>query len=263
MSMHPVRLIHWHDTEGEERAERLRTAGFEACFEPVSPALLQSLKERPPAALVIDLSRLPSQGRDLALHLRKQKSTRTIPLVFVGGGAAKVDRIRQLLPDSHHTTWQKIQGALEEAIAKAPTNPVVPDSVFDAYAGTPLPKKLGIKAGMAVAMVNAPEGFEETLGQLPEGVVIRRNLRGKPDVTLWFATSRRELEGRLPRMVRYGPNAGLWIAWPKKASSVDSDLSQTVVRRAGLDAGLMDFKICKVDDTWSALRFTIPREASR
>ncbi|MEE8385925.1 MAG: hypothetical protein V3S01_08410, partial [Dehalococcoidia bacterium] len=135
----------------------------------------------------------------------------------------------------------------------------VPDSVFDAYAETPLPKKLGIKAHMAVALVNAPEDFESRLGELPAGAVLRRNLRGKPDLTLWFATSRKELEGKLPRMFRYGPNAGLWIAWPKKASSVSSDLSQSVVRRAGLDAGLMDFKICKVDDTWSALRFTIPR----
>ena len=60
-------------------------------------------------------------------------------------------------------------------------------------------------------------------------------------------------------MGRYAPHAGLWICWPKKASGVESDLTQTVVRRAGLDAGLMDFKICAVDDTWSGLRFTIPR----
>ncbi len=91
---------------------------------------------------------------------------------------------------------------------------------------------------MAVALVNAPEGIESALGDLPEGAVLRRNLRGKPNLTLC-------------------------IAWPKKASSVSSDLSQAVVRRAGLDAGLMDFKICKVDDTWSALRFTIPRGSSR
>jgi CheY-like chemotaxis protein len=261
--MHPVHLIHWHAQEAEERVALLREAGYEAVFEPPSPSLLKAFKERPPAALVIDLSRLPSQGRDVALHMRKQKATRCIPLVFVEGAADKVARVRTLLPDAHHTTWGKIRGVLKRAISNPPKDPAVPDSVFDAYAGTPLPKKLGIKEHMAVALVNAPEDLESTLGELPAGVVLRRNLRGKPDLTLWFTTSRKELEGKLSRMTRYGPNAGLWIAWPKKASSVYSDLSQSVVRRAGLDAGLMDFKICRVDDTWSALRFTIPRDSSR
>ena len=260
--MHPVHLIHWQAEEAEERADRLRAAGYEATFEPLSPSLLKTFKDRPPAALVIDLSRLPSQGRDVGLHLRKRKATRHIPLVFVEGKADKVARVRKLIPDAQYTTWSKIRGALKRAISNPPDNPTVPDSVFDAYAETPLPKKLGIKAHMAVALVNAPEGIESALGELPEGAVLRRNLRGKPNLTLWFATSRKELEGQLPRMARYGPNAGLWIAWPKKASAVSSDLSQSVVRRAGLDAGLMDFKICRVDDTWSALRFTIPRGSS-
>ena len=261
--MHPVHLIHWQAEEAEERVGLLRDAGYEAVFEPLSPSLLKTFKERPPAALVIDLSRLPSQGRDVGLHMRKQKATRGIPLVFVEGEVDKVARVRALLPDAQYTTWSKIRGALKRAISSPPKEPAAPDSVFDAYAGTALPKKLGIKAHMTVALVNAPEDFESTLGELPAGVVLRRNLRGKPDLTLWFATSRKELEGKLPRMVRYGPNAGLWIVWPKKASSVSSDISQSVVRRAGLDAGLMDFKICRVDDTWSALRFTIPRGSSR
>jgi hypothetical protein len=258
--MQHVHLIHWKPNEVDERCARIVAAGYSASGDPFGPALLKSLKEDPPDALVIDLSRLPAQGRDVGLHLRKMKDTRHIPLVFVEGEPAKVARIREVLPDARYSDWSGIGAALTAAINQAPSDPVVPDSVFAPYAGTPLPKKLGIKPGMVVALVDAPDDFEETLGELPEDAVLRRNLRGDPALTLWFVTSRKDLDRRLPRMGRHAPNAGLWICWPKKASGVESDLSQAAVRRAGLDAGLMDFKICAVDETWSGLRFTIPRK---
>ena len=198
--VHRVRLIHWKASEAEERAQRLRSAGFEVECEALSAAGLRALRENPPHAVVIDLSRAPSQGRDLAVGLRKYKSTRHVPLVFVGGDSEKVTRIRELLPDAVYTTWDEVRDSLEQAIAHPPSGPVVPDSVFVAYAGTPLPKKLGIKANSVVALVGAPEGFEETLGDLPEGVVVHRSTDERPDVTLWFATSRGEVDRRIEEM---------------------------------------------------------------
>jgi hypothetical protein len=127
---------------------------------------------------------------------------------------------------------------------------------MDGYAGTPLPKKLGIRASSVVALVGAPDGFEETLGELPEGVVLRRQLRGQPDVTLWFTRSRKDLDQGIERMGAFAEGGGLWIVWPKKSSGVTTNVSQGVVREVGLAAGLVDYKVCSIDETWSGLRFT-------
>jgi hypothetical protein len=192
----------------------------------------------------------------MALGLRKHKATRHVPLVFVGGDPKKVARVRELLPDAAYTTWDAIEAALSDAIAHPPEDPVVPKSTFDAYAGTPLPKKLGIKANSIVTLLNAPEGFEDTLGELPDGAVLRRREPDPHGVNLWFVRCRQELEDQIEEMGAFAKGGGLWIAWPKKASGVTSDLSQTVVRRTGLDSGLVDFKICSIDATWSGLRFS-------
>jgi hypothetical protein len=132
----------------------------------------------------------------------------------------------------------------------------VHQSAFAAYAGTPLPRKLGIKADSVVTLIGGPVDFEETLGELPGGGVVRRANPDPNGVTLWFVRSRQELEDQIEEMGAYAASGGLWIAWPKKASGVVSDLSQQVVREAGLSSGLVDFKICSIDDTWSGLRFS-------
>ena len=254
--MHEIRLIHWDAAAAADRGDDLRSAGFEVVYEPLTPAGLRALREKPPSAIVVDLSRAPSQGRDMALGLRKHKATRNVPLVFVGGDPEKVARVKELLPDAAYILWDEIEAALDHAIAHPPEDPVVPRSAFDAYAGTPLPKKLGIKAGSVVALLGAEEGFEHTLGELPAGTVLRRKDPDPYGVTLWFVRSRQELEDRIGEMGAFARGGGLWIAWPKKASGVASDLSQTVVRRTGLDSGLVDFKICSIDATWSGLRFS-------
>ena len=254
--MHQIRLIHWDAAAAEERGDFLRSAGFDVLHEPLTPAGLRALREDPPSAIVVDLSRAPSQGRDMALGLRKHKATRNVPLVFVGGDPTKVARIRELLPDAVYTTWDAIEAALDHAIVHPPEDPVVPRSTFDAYAGTPLPKKLGIKANSIVTLLGAPEGFEDTLGKLPRGAGLRRSDPDPHGVNLWFVRSRQELEDQIEGMGALAKGGGLWIAWPKKASGVVSDLSQTVVRRTGLGSGLVDFKICSIDATWSGLRFS-------
>ncbi len=251
-----VRLIHSNAAEAEARGEVLRAAGFEVNHDPLTQAGLQALRTDPPDAVVLDLSRAPSQVRDLALSLRKQKATRHIPLVFVGGEQGKVARIKELLPDATYTTWDAVGGALEHAIACPPAEPVVPTSAFAAYARTPLPQKLGVKPGSTVNLVGAPRGFAETLGELPEGAVLRYEAPSPGGLTLWFVRSRQELVGGIGEMGEFAEGGRLWIVWRKKASGIASDLSQTVVRKTGLDSGLVDFKICSVDATWSGLRFS-------
>jgi hypothetical protein len=127
-----------------------------------------------------------------------------------------------------------------------------------AYSGTPLARKLGIKPGSRVVLLDAPDGLLTDLAPLPDGVVPARRLTGKPayDVIVFFAPRASALRARLPRLIpRLTPAGGLWIAWPKKASGVPTDLTEGVVRDQGLRTGLVDNKICAIDDTWSGLRF--------
>jgi len=179
-----------------------------------------------------------------------------VPLVFADGDADKVARIRTLLPDATYAGWDQIPVALERAIASPLADPVVPASRMAGYAGVPLATKLGIRPGAVVALVDAPPGFEGALGELPEGVTLTRLLDRRPDLTIWFVRWQHDLMCQIERMATFADRGGLWMAWPKKGSGLDSDLTQGVVRQVGLAAGLVDYKVCAIDAVWSGLRFS-------
>jgi hypothetical protein len=125
------------------------------------------------------------------------------------------------------------------------------------YSGTPLPRKLGIKPGARVGLLRAPDGFDATLGELPDGVSVSRRApqRAPFDVIVAFFTARAELARRMPALSHaLDPAGGLWIAWPKRASGVPTDLTENVIRELALAAGLVDNKVCAIDETWSGLR---------
>ena len=125
------------------------------------------------------------------------------------------------------------------------------------YSGTPLPRKLGIKEGSRVALVGAPEEFPAALGPLPAGAELVPP-RGPLDVIVFFSARRAELEGSFSGLGReLAPAGGLWIAYPKKASGVPTDLTFAEVQEIGLAAGLVDNKSCAIDEVWSAVRFVI------
>jgi len=253
--MKQVCLIHWKEAEAKAKIERLNAAGYDVLFVPFSPTLIRKLRNDPPIAVVIDLTRAPSQGRDVGIALRNYKATRHVPLVFAEGDTAKVASIKKLLPDAAFTSWSRIRGALEKAIAAPPKRSPAKPSMLAGYSGTPLPKKLGIKPDSVVVLAGAPADFEETLGVLPEGVTLRRQARGKNDLIVWFPRSCKDLEGRIERFAAMTGKGGMWIAWPKQASGVNSDLTPAIVRNTGLANGLVDYKICAIDETWSGLKF--------
>jgi hypothetical protein len=129
------------------------------------------------------------------------------------------------------------------------------------YSGTPLARKLGFKPGFAVAWVGAPDSFEALLGELPDGVTVRRRLRGPLDLVVCFVTARCDLERRLPALrAALAPAGMLWVAWPKRSSGVETDMTEDVVRDVALPTGLVDTKVCAIDATWSGLRLVVRRE---
>jgi hypothetical protein len=130
------------------------------------------------------------------------------------------------------------------------------------YSGTPLPRKLGITEGDELALIGAPQDFGASLGELP-GVTVHADLADMAlfDVMVVFVTRRAELEAELDRLrARMAPACGLWIAWPKRASRVPTDMTEHVVRDIALPTGLVDNKVCAIDEVWSALRLVIRRE---
>ena len=251
-----IRLICWKEDRAAELAAELEAAGYAVDAAALDGPGLRALGQSPPDAVVIDLARLPAQGRDVGVTLRTSARSRHTPLIFVDGAEDKVARTREVLPDACFSSAQEVAESIRHAIAAPAADPVVPDSNFAAYSGTPLPKKLGIKQDSTTALVGAPADFETILGKLPAGASVIRQTDPGADVTLWFLRSLSDLEEGIGPMAEMSGDGRLWICWPKKASGIVTDLTQNQVRSVGLASGLVDFKICAIDTTWSGLCFT-------
>jgi hypothetical protein len=136
--------------------------------------------------------------------------------------------------------------------------PAVPSlPMRSGYSRTPLLQKLGVREGSRMALIDAPKGFAESLPALPARATLKERGSAQADVIVWFIMSSNEL-GSLPgAMQRMPPASGmLWVAWPKRASKIETDLTEDVIRAAALRAGLVDTKVCSIDDTWSGLRLS-------
>jgi CheY-like chemotaxis protein len=252
-----IKLVHWSAAEAEPRARLLESLGYTVNFEQLAGLdFLKAWREDPPAAVVIDLSRVPSHGREIGMAIRHTKATRAIPLVFAGGEPEKVVRTRGLLPDAVYTNWEELSDALRRAIENPVLEPITPKTLFDAYAGQPLTKKLGIRPGMRVQLIGAPPDFAQVLGELPQGVSLHEEGETQASMILCFVRSSQELLENFQQASIRQDFRFLWVAWPKKASGVKTDLTQQLVRETGLAQGLVDFKICSIDSTWSGLCFT-------
>lgn len=124
------------------------------------------------------------------------------------------------------------------------------------YSGTPLSKKLGIKPGFVVATINRPDEFRSLLDPIPEDVSFKDSLRGSSDVVVAFFTERSKLKSRLPALAKsIYPDSGLWLAWPKKTSGVETDITGNDIRELGLAAGVVDVKVCAISEVWSGHKF--------
>jgi hypothetical protein len=252
-------LIHWDAPEAQARVARLESMGYAASFENRSgPALLRKIAEDPPSAVVIDLSRLPAQGAEVAVGLRAGKVTRRIPIVFVDGLPEKVLTVRQTLPDAAYSTWTHLGEDLPRAISRPPQNPVVPESGPSSYTGKSVADKLGIQPGNIVALLSAPPNFKDTLEPLPKGVSFRVQMGDDCELVVWFVRSRRDLQEGIALRASRLAAARLWIVWPKKTSGHSGELSAASVRELGEAQGLVGDKSVSIDAAWSGL-LLVPR----
>jgi hypothetical protein len=218
-----------------------------------SPEIIRK-KAEVPCAVVVDLSRSPSSGRDSAVAMRSNRELVNVAFIFVDGAPDRIDAIRKLLPDAIEATWPRIGDALIRARENPPSGGRKL-SVFAAYENKSLTDKLGIKADMTIALVNAPATFRATIGPLPEGVKTHNGAKPR-DLTLWFVRTKDELSGELAKMKPHAASGRLWIIWRKGASGAPS-LNQNTIRKTVLANGLVDFRISRIDDEWAGLRVTI------
>ena len=129
------------------------------------------------------------------------------------------------------------------------------------YSGTPLVKKLGVKEGHRVAWLGAPDGFPDLVGELPAGVKASSRLSTHTDVLVQFTRARAELGKRLPKLREaVFPDGSAWVAWPKRSSGVETDVTEDVVRELALPLGLVDVKVIAIDETWSGLKLVVRKE---
>jgi hypothetical protein len=199
---------------GDEKARvsELTALGYRVVGGPWSSAEIVRKKSALPGAVVIDLSRSPSSGRDNAVAMRSNRELVTVPFILIEGTSSAVATVKKLLPDAIETTWRRIRTSLVGALAN-PSTGGRKLSVFAAYEGKPLAEKLGIRSATVVATINPPSGFRATLGPLPAGAKIHSDGARTRDLTLWFVGSFSELSARIGEMKPHAASGRLWILW--------------------------------------------------
>jgi CheY-like chemotaxis protein len=199
---------------------------------------------------VIDLSRLPAQGREIAIALRQSPRTRPVPILFLNGAAEKVELIRSVLPDAAYCTTETLVKTLKTA--QPLPNAIVPVAMMDRYASRTAIQKLGIAEKSSIVLVDPPRNVTEVLGNLPKGAQF---VEEYGDVTLYFAHAPDELRATMSDLRKFAAKTKLWILWRKKNATGHAGVTEPLVRETGRDLGLVDYKICSVDKTWSAMLF--------
>jgi hypothetical protein len=262
MSEGLVAYIHWNEEENIENTVILKESGFDILqLWQTNNEFTRDLRAHPPDCIVIDLRRIPSQGRALGIWFRQQKSTRQVPLVFIRGDKGKTRRVENLLPDALFTDWKHVINTVKRSMEQKPMDPVVPGTM-DSYSGTPLPRKLGLRSNSTVLLVHAPADFEQYLTPVPDTVSVTRDDYMTGDIVLLFTRSNADLIQSFPSMSERLMDGGkLWIIWPKKASGLPCDLTQQTVRSFGLERGYVDYKVASIDETWSGLCFARRKRA--
>jgi hypothetical protein len=270
--MQTVKLLSWHDGVAA-KAKGLAGGGVRVDAAPLVRAsrVVGEMAETNPAALVLDMDRRPSNCREIALMLRASKSARHIPILFAGSLAAEGEcglperfaRLKAELPDIPYTAWADAVRALRRLLKAPATKPAVvpPARVYT----TSLAQKLGIVSAAAkgatekqrkVALLGAPEGFVEMLGDLPETVKFTAKLSAGVGLAIGFVRSLGELAALLDVLTYQVPEGvSAWIAYPKRGRGRIGEFTEHDVRRLGIEAGWVDYKICSIDEDWSGMKF--------
>jgi hypothetical protein len=247
-----VQLLNSEGGEAKRLIGQLRASGYTVDhFDKVS---VRPLRESPTHAIVIDLARAPSRGRHLAMWIRSQESIRGIPIVFVNGDEERVEKIRAELPDAIYTSGTKLAGALKRA--KPLASPAL------GYGNRTTAQKLGIRDGARVAVIDAPPGYARVVGLLPPGASLEEDPEEALPVTLWFVRDAEVYLAGLPRMRKLAAvGSRLCVIYPKQTARKgrDDGITLLFIRESAEAMGLVPYRTCSVNQTWSGLLFTLKK----
>lgn len=250
-----VRVFHWRQEEAGRLLQTLRSAGHQVDYDAKwsSSHTARAIAQAPPDVLVLDLSRMPSHSRYLSAYFRRRKSTRHIPMVFVGGDPEKLALIREKLPDATYTTLARVVSAVKKAAAHPPSNPIVPEQMMYSYRGRTTAQKLGINADTTVGVIDPPRDYQAVIGDVPRGALFDEVEPERCPLLLWFFHDLDSYRDALPRMRSVAGKAKLWIVWRKSDTGRRDRLTLPVLRELASEVGLVDYKICSISPSWSGI----------
>ena len=252
-------VVHWKPAEAEGGIALLKRAGHEVeVYSEQGGAGLGRFKEAPPAVVVISLERLPSHGRTMGHWFRTTKATAHVPVVFVGGAEEKVEIARAMFADAVFTPWNRVRGAVTKAMRRPQEAMPTP-----ACSTKEVWQKMQIQSGDHVLQLGGPARLKPILGpSLPHDVKLSRRIGTAPkppkqvDQVLLFVERLADLKHGFPIATAATPGRrALWICWPKKTSSISTDVTQAAVMAFARASGWTDTKICRIDDDWSGHMF--------
>lgn len=252
-------VVHWRPAEAEEGMALLRKAGHAVeVYSEQGGTGLGRFKEGPPCAVVISLERLPSHGRTMGHWFRTTKATAHVPLVFVGGAEEKVEAARAMFADAVFTPWSRVRSSVKEALrtpqVAMPSSQCSTKEVW---------QKLEVKPGDRLLQLHGPTHLKPILGAtLPADVKLTRRSGASAkapkevDLVLLFAERLQDIKHGFPIATAATPGRRpLWICWPKKTSSIQTDVTQAAVMAFARGSGWTDTKVCRIDDDWSGHMF--------
>jgi CheY-like chemotaxis protein len=260
-----IRLMHWNKTEAQDYLDILKTAGYDVQYqEKFVPGLLRSFRESPPDAFLIDLGRLPSHGREIAIAIRQSRAIRQIPIVFCEGLEEKIEKVRMQLPDAAYCRRANLIATLRKVLAEPRREPITPVAMMGRYATRTTVQKLGITKGSTLLLIDPPRDWQKVLGSLPAGVtILDGSEHACPAVTLCFVHGLDGLRSTLSDVRGLAKSTKLWILWRKGGSARRGELTGEVVRESANELGLVDYKICSANEVWSGMLFAPPALRSK
>lgn len=259
--------LHWHEREAKERVRPLVAAGHKVSTH-WSVEKTAEFGAMLTDVVIISQDRLPSHGRAVAAVFWEAQNRRAIPIIFAGGEPAKVAATKAKFPFAVYCRADELVETVN-AVLRNPPAPLPPKVKrapphTPGYSGKPLAVKLGVAEDQRIYLAHAPKEMDEWLGQLPANAKRISKAAAPINLAVLFHTSAKELKMEFASVAKLmAPKGMLWVSWPKKASKVDTDITEDIVRKTGLPLDWVDVKVCAVSEVWSGLKFLRRRKDAK
>jgi len=248
-------LVHSKVAEAKPLIGMLERAGYTVHYgTEVKSIRATALRKLDAMAAVIDLTRMPSYGKYWAAELRAT-SLKHLPILFVDGAPDKVEMVKAALPDAQYVTSDKLLDALKRV--KPVANPVEPVRMM--LSDQNAAHKIGIKANTRVAVFDPPAGYAQVIGEMPDGASFEEQPEEIAPVTIWFVRDIDVYLAGLRDMRKLAAKSKLWVVYPKLKLKQSGGLNQNSIRESATKVGLVDYKICSVNQTWSGMAFALKK----